>query len=68
MNEDADAANGDIGRGNAEPALTERNTETIRGEEILAGDESGDEPAPAYGKRGGTDDATEEGGDGSTGI
>ena len=68
MNEDADAANGDV-RGNAEPALTERNTETIRGEEILAGDESGDETAPAaYGKHGGTDDATEEGGDGSTGI
>jgi hypothetical protein len=67
VNEDAGTAKGDTGRSNAEPALTERNTETIRGEEILAGDD-GDETVPAaYGKRGGTADATEEGGDG-TGI
>ena len=68
MNEDADAAKGDIGRTTDEPGLTNRNTETIRGEEILAGDDAGAEPVPAaYGKRGGTTDATEEGGDG-TGI
>jgi hypothetical protein len=67
LNEDADAKKGDVGRGSDEPALTERNTATIRGEEILA-DHHRDEPGPvAYGKAGGTTDATEEGGDG-TGI
>ena len=67
LNEDADAGKGDIGRSTDEPALTERNTETIRGEEILAGDEErgGDREAAAYGKRGSTTDATEEGGDGT---
>jgi hypothetical protein len=47
-----------------EPTLTEKNSETVRGEEILA------ERGPArtsYGAGGGTTDATEEGGDG-TGI
>ncbi len=66
MNEDADASKGDIGRSTDEPALTQRNSETIRAEETLAGDELPDEPAtPAYGKRGGRADATEEGGDGT---
>ncbi|HEY0614129.1 MAG TPA: hypothetical protein VGC96_05795 [Candidatus Elarobacter sp.] len=64
-----------------EPALTERNTETIRGEETLADEttsESNVDTATAartglgavpssYGAAGGTTDATEEGGDG-TGI
>jgi hypothetical protein len=65
LNEDADAGKGDIGRSTDEPALTERNTETIRGEAILAGDEERgvDREAAAYGQRGGTTDATEEGGD-----
>ncbi len=68
LNEDAGAGNGESGGSTDEPALTQRNTETIRGEEILAGDDSVDETAPAvYGKAGGTTDATEEGGDG-TGI
>jgi 2-haloacid dehalogenase len=67
LNEDADAGKGDIGRSTDEPALTERNTETIRGEAILAGDEERgvDREAAAYGQRGGTTDATEEGGDGT---
>jgi len=65
LNEDADAGNGDTERSTDEPALTQRNTETIRGEEILAGDDTVDETAPAvYGKGGGTTDAIEEGGDG----
>ena len=61
-----------------EPALTQRNTETVRGETTLA-DESitellidegstrtnlGVVPS-SYGAAGGTTDATEEGGDGS---
>ena len=63
-----------------EPALTQRNTETVRGETTLAdeGDtesnldessthtKSGAIPS-SYGAAGGTTDATEEGGDG-TGI
>jgi hypothetical protein len=48
-----------------EPALTGKNTETIRGEEILAGDAAF--VRTSYGAAGGTTDATEEGGDG-TGI
>ena len=51
-----------------EPGLTEKNTETVRGEEILA--ETDLRPASvrtSYGSAGGTTDATEEGGDG-TGI
>ena len=67
MNEDADGGNGDVERSTDEPALTERNTETIRGEEILADDTRGNTAPAAYGKAGGTTDATEEGGDG-TGI
>ena len=68
LNEDAEARERDVERSTDEPALTERNTETIRGEEILAGDDAREETAPAaYGKGGGTTDATEEGGDG-TGI
>jgi len=63
VNEDADAGKGDIGRTTDEPALTERNSETIRGEEVLA-DDAEESGAAAYGKRGGTTDATEEGGDG----
>jgi hypothetical protein len=62
-----------------EPALTEKNTETIRGEEILTEDGSLEakrneepgvrrtSPRTSYGSAGGTTDATEEGGDG-TGI
>ena len=49
-----------------EPALTEKNSATVRGEETLAGER----PASvrtSYGSAGGTTDATEEGGDG-TGI
>jgi hypothetical protein len=51
---------------NDEPALTQKNTATVSGEEILA------ETPPvsvrtSYGSAGGTTDATEEGGDG-TGI
>jgi hypothetical protein len=68
LSEDADLGKSDLERAGDEPALTERNTETIRGEEILAGDDTRDETLPAaYGKAGGTTDATEEGGDG-TGI
>jgi hypothetical protein len=68
LSEDADRGAGDVERSTDEPALTERNTETIRGEEILAGDDAREETAPAaYGKAGATTDATEEGGDG-TGI
>jgi hypothetical protein len=68
LNEDADARRGDIGRSTDEPALTQRNTETIRGEETLAGDERAGAKAPvAYGEHGDATDATEEGGDG-TGI
>ena len=66
---------------NDEPGLTERNTETVRGEDQLA-DESTAESnlddststrtrlgaiPSSYGAAGGTTDATEEGGDG-TGI
>jgi hypothetical protein len=49
-----------------EPALTEKNSETVRGEEILAKAPSGS-VRTSYGSAGGTTDATEEGGDG-TGI
>ncbi len=63
-----------------EPALTQRNTETVRGETALADEstaesnldesstrtKSGAVPS-SYGAAGGTTDATEEGGDG-TGI
>jgi hypothetical protein len=63
-----------------EPALTQRNTETVRGETELADEstaesnldesstrtKSGAIPS-SYGAAGGTTDATEEGGDG-TGI
>jgi len=64
---------------NDEPALTEKNTETVRGEETLAetppiASNRNGEPGiragsakTAYGSAGGTTDATEEGGDG-TGI
>ena len=65
---------------NDEPALTERNTETVRGETTLADEGSAesnlDESSTrtrsgaipsSYGASGGTADATEEGGDG-TGI
>ena len=57
-----------------EPALTQRNTETIRGEETLADEVSEltmDRTSTrtvipsSYGAAGGTTDATEEGGDGS---
>lgn len=65
MNEDADAERGDIGRSTDEPALNDRNSETVRGEEILARDDDEETAAVAYGKTGGTTDATEEGGDGS---
>lgn len=62
-----------------EPALTQRNSETVRGETNLAGEgtaesnlddqtstrtRSGAIPS-SYGAAGGTTDATEEGGDGS---
>lgn len=61
-----------------EPALTQRNTETIRGETTLADEgpeeseldesstrtKSGAIPS-SYGAAGGTTDATEEGGDGT---
>ena len=49
-----------------EPALTRKNSETIRGEEILA-DVPSASVRTSYGAAGGTTDATEEGGDG-TGI
>jgi hypothetical protein len=49
-----------------EPALTQKNTETVRGEETLAGVRSVS-ARTSYGAAGGTTDATEEGGDG-TGI
>jgi hypothetical protein len=65
VNEDADAEGGDFGRSTDEPELTDRNSETVRGEEILAGDGDEETAAVAYGKTGGTTDATEEGGDGS---
>jgi hypothetical protein len=65
VNEDADAKRGDLGRSNDEPALNDRNSETVRGEEILARDSDEETAAVAYGKTGGTTDATEEGGDGS---
>jgi hypothetical protein len=66
LNEDAEARERDVERSTDEPALTERNTETIRGEDILAGDDrAGDSVPAAYGKGGGTTDATEEGGDGT---
>jgi hypothetical protein len=65
VNEDAEAGKGDIGRTTDEPALTDRNSETVRGEEILAGDGDEEKAAVAYGKTGGTTDATEEGGDGA---
>lgn len=61
-----------------EPALTQRNTETVRGETSLADDGIAelliDETSTrmnlgvipsSYGAAGGTTDATEEGGDGS---
>jgi hypothetical protein len=68
LSEDADRGKSDLERASDEPALTERNTDTIRGEEILASDDDREDAAPAaYGKAGGTTDATEEGGDG-TGI
>ncbi len=65
-----------------EPALTERNSRTIRGEEALGADKTAVESnldartaartkigvvPSSYGAGGGTTDATEEGGDG-TGI
>jgi hypothetical protein len=57
--------NPDEGAGD-EPALTRKNTETIRGEELLA-DVRTASVRTSYGSAGGTTDATEEGGDG-TGI
>jgi len=73
-----DRTNGEAGA-NDEPALTETNSRTIRGEEALGEDTTSVEsnvqgartklgviPSP-YGAAGGTTDATEEGGDG-TGI
>jgi hypothetical protein len=62
-----------------EPTLTQKNSATVHGEEILAEDDSAEsnrneEPGlntasvrTSYGAGGGTTDATEEGGDG-TGI
>jgi hypothetical protein len=64
-----------------EPALTERNSETVRGETTLADDGTAESNLDrgtstrtglgaipsSYGAAGGTTDATEEGGDG-TGI
>ena len=58
-----------------EPALTQRNTATVRGEEDLstesAGADGGESPAggsggaaPTYGPAGNTTDAEEEGADG----
>ena len=78
MNDDT---TNDSGQGTTdEPALTQRNTETIRGETTLAGDGTEESNAgesstrtktgaipSSYGAAGGTTDATEEGGDG-TGI
>lgn len=61
MNEDrteaADAAPSD------EPGLTQRNTETIRGEDDLS--QTGGGAAPTYGPHGGTTDAEEEGAGGN---
>jgi hypothetical protein len=63
VNDDAGRTN--IERETEEPALTQRNSDTIRGEEELTedetagNDETAHDDAPAYGKRGGTTDATE---------
>jgi hypothetical protein len=45
-----------------EPALTQRNTATVGGEQELGADSSG--AAPTYGPAGNTTDAEEEGADG----
>ena len=45
-----------------EPALTQRNTATVGGEQDLSTDASG--AAPTYGPAGNTTDAEEEGADG----
>ncbi len=45
-----------------EPALTQRNTATVGGEQELGTDSSG--AAPTYGPAGNTTDAEEEGADG----
>ena len=52
-----------------EPALTQRNTATVGGEQDLGadasgGDSSGGRAAPTYGPAGNTTDAEEEGADG----
>ena len=47
-----------------EPALTERNTATVHGEEDLSAESSGAGAAPTYGPAGNTTDAEEEGADG----
>lgn len=77
MDDDRTNAGGDTA--NDEPALTQKNTETVRGEATLAKGEStesnlsgetstrtklGAVPS-SYGAAGGTTDATEEGGDGT---
>jgi hypothetical protein len=62
---DTNRTNPDDGVGE-EPGLTEKNTATVRGEEILAETPSMS-VLTSYGSAGGTTDATEEGGDG-TGI
>jgi hypothetical protein len=46
-----------------EPALTQRNTATVRGEEDLSTDSTAG-AAPTYGPAGNTTDAEEEGADG----
>jgi hypothetical protein len=48
-----------------EPALTQRNTATVQGEEDLSADASGGGTAPTYGPAGDTTDAEEEGADGA---
>ena len=64
---DTNRTNPDTSAGE-EPGLTEKNSETVRGEEILAEPGIGaGSVRTSYGAAGGTTDATEEGGDG-TGI
>jgi hypothetical protein len=65
MNNDATTA-GD--QTTQEPALTQKNSQTVTGETTLAGAGTVESNVPtSYGAAGGTTDATEEGGDG-TGI
>ena len=44
-----------------EPALTQRNTATVGGEQDLGADAGGGATAPTYGPAGNTTDAEEEG-------